>query len=232
MIDMKRILSVMLSMLLCLSCVSVGMTAVFADDAEYTPVVSLTPEMYSPKTVYTDDDFNNRKTADSNTSLSEIADGKTPYEHPVVMTANGKSVTNYGLGYDNNGGIYAQASKNKSMMLLTENNVDADKIAVSFKFKFPTYYTGTYFLVSAATNGGTATGSLFHIQFSSSKSYLISYYCYASDTAKATSKTTAKTISADYSDTSYSDWCNVNFELERRLKEGSTSEYEAYISKL
>ncbi len=113
-------------------------------------VVNLTPKMYTPKTVYVDDDFNNRVT-----DLSTVASGKTAYDHQVTMKANGKIATNYGLG-SNTTDTYAQVvSGSSSLALLDYNNKDVDKINVSFRFKFPTYQSGMYFIVKATQKGGT-----------------------------------------------------------------------------
>lgn len=127
----------MLSMLLCLSCVYVGMTAVFADDAEYTPVVGLAPEMYSPKTVYVDDDFNNRDTTNENTDLTKIAEGQTEYPHQVVVknAAGTSNITSFVLGSDGTDVYAAPTAAWQNLVVKGINDINADRIAISFKFK-------------------------------------------------------------------------------------------------
>ena len=213
----------MLSMLLCLSCVYVGMTAVFADDAEYTPVVSLTPEMYSPKTVYVDDDFNNRDT--TGTSLSTVAEDKEQYAHQVIMKANGKSVTNYELGSDETD-IYAKTSaNNKSMAFLDYNNKDVDKISVSFRFRFPEYSPGMYFLVKATQAGDATSQNILKFIVSSKDptSYSIYYYMSGDTNTHWTANITTQGTNT---------WNRANFQLERVADEENPGSYNVYIRKL
>lgn len=215
----------MLSMLLCLSCVYVGMTAVFADDAEYTPVVSLTPEMYSPKTVYVDDDFNNRDTTHKNTDLTKIAEGQEVYPHQVIITnSKGEQLnTLYNVASNSSGEIYVAPSTTwANLVIKSKNDIKADRIAMSFKFKID---AGKSFYVLASNSEGSSDENkkLFMFQLGSTNNkWTIKYL--PKDTSKMVNVST--NISSQGSNT----WEHVYFELKRTL--GDDGKYSVTIDKL
>lgn len=222
---MKRILGMILSMLICLSCVSVGMTAVFAEDAEYTPVVGLAPEMYSPKTVYVDDDFNNRDTTNENTDLTKIADGKTAYAYQSVMTnESGTTISKFNVASNDSGEIYAvpQGTWSTNFILKGKNDINADRVAISFKFKID---AGKSFYVLASNSEGSSDENkkLFMFQLGSTNNkWTIKYL--PKDTSTMVNVST--NISSQGSDT----WEHVYFELKRTL--GDDGKYSVTIDKL
>lgn len=209
----------MLSMLLCLSCVYVGMTAVFADDAEYTPVVSLTPEMYSPKTVYVDDDFNNRDTTNGNTDLTKIAEGKTAYEHPIMVknAAGTSNITNFVLGSDGTDVYAAPTDTWKSLVLKGENNIDADRVAISFRFRFTE--KSKSFQLQVSNPAGTAQ-KVFALLYTSDT--YCELQCQAED---------GSTIKTGCNTSGYTDWNRVYTELERIEDTENPGSYNVSVSK-
>lgn len=219
----------MLSMLLCLSCVSVGMTAVFAEDAEYTPVVSLTPEMYSPKTVYVDDDFNNRDISEdadgnANTDLSKIAEGKTEYEHQVIITNSegAKLNTLYNVTSNSSGEIYVAPSTTwANLVIKSKNDIKADRIAMSFKFKIASTKS-FYVLASNSAGSSGADQKLFMFQIGSTGKWTIKYL--------PTGTTSMANISTNISSQGADTWQHVYFELKRTL--GEDGNYSVTIDKL
>ncbi|MGN1093104.1 MAG: hypothetical protein ACI4RS_05580, partial [Monoglobaceae bacterium] len=167
-------------------------------------VVNLTPKMYTPKTVYVDDDFNNRDT--TGTDFSTIASGKTAYEHQVTAT---NPTSKYTLE-NNDTNLYAAATGQWKYFIVKDvNNIDANKVVMSFKFNLN---TSGYFGVYVKNRGGTKT-KLLSIQLLSSNKCQVKY-------TKADG-TTPTICSSDFDTQGPGTWNNVDFELERTLVDGA-----------
>lgn len=203
----------MLSMLLCLSCVSVGMTAVFAEDAEYTPIVSLTPEMYSPKTVYLDDDFNDR----TGTDLSGSG-----YTHPVIMKSGSATITNFGLGGSEAEKYAVPPTGYKSLALKDKNDIKADRVAVSFKFKFPVYTKSMSFQILAKKPSQDNSYKFIMFQYNETGKLQVKYWTKAG---------TEMNMTFVIGENSYNTWHHITFELERVPDPENEGQYNVYFRK-
>ncbi len=124
----KRFMCALLSL-----CITASLS-VAAADGEYEQKVKLTKTMYTPKTIYVDDDFNDRTDGEC------VAN--SDYEKKIPSAADGA------IAESEEGNTYVSLSKkwaSAKVGLLGNNDIQSDKLALSFKFRHNTGTNSPYF---------------------------------------------------------------------------------------
>ena len=124
----KRLMCALLSL-----CITASLS-VAAADGGYEQKVKLTKTMYTPKTIYVDDDFNDR-------TDGECVAG-SDYEKKIPSAAAGA------IAESEDGNTYVCLSKkwaSAKVGILGSNDIQSDKLAVSFKFRHNTATNAPYF---------------------------------------------------------------------------------------
>lgn len=114
----KRFMCALLSL-----CITASLS-VAAADGEYEQKVKLTKTMYTPKTIYVDDDFNDR--TDGECVANSDYEKKIPTAEPGAIAES------------EDGNTYVNLSKewaSARVEILGSNNIQCDKLALSFKFR-------------------------------------------------------------------------------------------------